>query len=77
MTGYCNVNITLHWRCMETLQGEVKAELGDWGYGGVGGSICCRVQRERKGIQLQAVRNVSLSSPSWSGESYFEDLSVD
>lgn len=34
MTGYCKVNITLHWGCMETLQGEVKAELGNWGRGG-------------------------------------------
>lgn len=33
MTGYCKVNITLHWGYMETLQGEVKAELGDWGRG--------------------------------------------
>lgn len=31
----------------------------------------------KKAIQLQAVRNASLSSQSWSGESYFEDLSVD
>lgn len=28
MTGYCKVNKTLHWGYMETLRGEVKAELG-------------------------------------------------
>lgn len=39
MTGYCKVNITVHWGYMETLQGEVKAELGWQGLGGRGGNL--------------------------------------
>lgn len=31
MTGCCKINIMLHWGCIETLQGEGKAVLRDWG----------------------------------------------
>lgn len=67
---YWKVNIALHWGYKETLESR------EWSWSGGGANLLLSVMG-KKAIQLQAVRNASLSSQSWSGESYFEDLSVD